>query len=330
MGISDDIADDAIMRSVRSIRAGNAIWKDILKILKKTERELVQKLEEIGGTRSFQSSRAERMLREIRRIIDGGAVQFYDRLRVDGETLAGLEAKAAAKSLRKRLSIGYEFTIPAPRLIKAIAVEKPFEGAILKDHLSKWSADQIFRMQGQLRTGLVQGETVEKLQRRLRSIASVSIDDARTLTRTYAAHVTSAARAETYQQNADVIDGEVWTATLDDRTCPICGALDNKRFPLGKGPTAPVHMNCRCVRVPIIKGREKLIKAGLLKEGTRASIDGQVPESLSFEEWLKRQPEARQKSVLGAKRLALWKKGTKLSKFVNDENQIIPLAELDL
>lgn len=110
--------------------------------------------------------------------------------------------------------------------------------------------------------------------------------------------------------------------------CLRCAPLDNQTFPIGKGPKPPLHMNCRCVRVPVVKGRDKLIEAGILKPGSRASVDGQVPESLKFEDWLKRQSEGRQKEVLGAKRLELWKNGTKLDKFVNDENEIIPLRDL--
>lgn len=328
MGVSDDLADDAIMRSIRSMRAGNAIWKELLPILKRAERELIARIEEIGGTRSFQSARAERMLREVRRIIDDGAEKFLARLETAGIDLSSIEGEATAGSLIKHVPVDYDFTVPSDRLLKAVATTLPFEGAILKDHVSRWSADTIFRMQGELRTALLQGETIEQMQKRLRGVAEIKIDNARTLARTYTAHVTNGARAETYLANADVIDAEMWTATLDDRTCLRCGPLDNRVYPIGKGPRAPLHFACRCVRVPVIKGRDKLIEAGLLKPGTRASVDGQVPESLKFEDWLRRQPEARQKEVLGAKRLKMWRNGTKLDKFVNDENEIIPLSEL--
>lgn len=328
MGVNDDLADDAVMRSIRAMRAGNAIWKDLLPILKRAERELVEKIEEIGGTRSFQSSRAERMLREVRRIIDGGAERFYDSLEKSGISLAEIEAAATVGSLARNVPIDIDWTRPAPALLKAVAVEMPFEGAILKDHISKWSADTIFRMQGEVRTALVQGETIEQMQRRLRGVAEISRDNARSIASTYTAHVTNAARADTYAANSDVIEAEMWTAVLDDRTCLRCAPLDNKVFPLGKGPRPPLHMRCRCIRSPIIKGRDELIKAGLLKEGTRASIDGQVPASLKYEDWLRRQPEGRQKEALGPKRFEMWKKGAKLDKFVNDENEIIPLKEL--
>lgn len=328
MGVNDDLADEAIMRSIRAMRAGNAIWQELLPILRRAERELFAKLEEIGGTRSFQSSRAERMLREVRRIIDDGAEKFYARLEGHGVTLAEIEATATAASLARHVPFDYDWASPAPKLLKAIAIERPFEGAILRDHISKWSADTIFRMQGELRTALLQGETIEQMQRRLRGVAEIRIDNARTISRTFASHVTNSARADIYAANADVIAEEMWTATLDDRTCLRCGPLDNKRYPVGKGPRPPLHFSCRCVRVPIVRGRDELIKKGILPPGSRASVDGQVPESLKFEDWLRRQSEARQKEVLGAKRLNLWKNGTKLDKFVNDENEIIPLADL--
>lgn len=225
MAVNDDLADEAIMRSIRAMRAGNAIWKELLPILRRAERELVEKIEEIGGTRSFQSARAERMLREVRRIIDDGAEKFYARLETSGVTLAQAEATATAAAFAKHVPFEYDWTKPSARLLAAVAKERPFEGAILKDHMSKWSADTIFRMQGELRTALVQGETIEQMQRRLRGVAEIRTRDARTLATTYTAHVTNEGRAAIYEANSDVIASEMWTATLDDRTCFVAGTL---------------------------------------------------------------------------------------------------------
>lgn len=318
-----------LMRAVRAMRAGNQTWRDLRKILKKTERELEDKLLEIGGARTIESARAERLLREVRKILDGGALLFFTRLESAGLQFANLEARGSINSLTRYIPVEREYVAPSTRLLEAVAKEQPFSGAILKDHVSKWAADTVFKAQAQIRTAIIQGETIPQIVERVKAVLGTSTENARALTQTYVMHVTNAARKETYAANKDVIEGELWRATLDDRTCVACGSLDGQKYKVGKGPQPPLHFNCRCVRVPIVKGREKLIKDGVIPKGQRASKDGPVDEALTFEQWLKRQSTTRQVAVLGPKRHALWKKGVKLGKFVNDQNQVMTLSELE-
>lgn len=332
MAVNDDLADDAILRSVRAMRAGNGVWLEILPILRAVERELIEKLEG-GAPRTLAGRRAQSLLREIRRIIDGGAEAFAERLEASGLRLAEAEEVAAARSLETRVPVAVEWVRPSARLLEAVALSSPFEGAVLRDHVGKWSADTIFAMQAELRQGIVAGEGIEPLQRRLRRVAEIKVRDARTLARTYAMHVTNDARMVLYEKNKDVIAKEQWVATLDTRTCLRCAALDNKTYPVGKGPRAPLHMNCRCVRVPITRGEKYLIDRGIIEKPKRSAageMNGEAPADMDFPTWLKRQSEGVQKEVLGAERFKLWKNGTRIDRFVNDENEIIRLDELGL
>lgn len=47
----------------------------------------------------------------------------------------------------------------------------------------------------------------------------------------------------------DIIRIEAWKTRADERTCPICGALDGVTWPEGEGFHPPAHDNCRCERV---------------------------------------------------------------------------------
>lgn len=332
MAVNDDLADDAIMRSVRAMRAGNGIWKELLPILKRAERTLIEKLES-GAPRTLASRRADALLREIRRTIDAGAEEFQKRLEEGGLKLAQAEESAAAGSLASRVPVDVEWVRPSTTLLEAVAVSRPFGGALLKDHLGKWSADTVFAMQAEIREAIVIGEGIEPMQRRLRRVADIKIADARTLARTYTSHVVNEARTVLYAENADVIAKEQWVATLDTRTCLRCAALDNKIYPVGKGPRPPLHMNCRCVRSPITRGAEYLYERGLIAKPTRAAegeMNGDAPADMAFPAWLSRQSESRQREVLGPERFKLFKKGVKIDRFVNDENDIIPLSELNL
>jgi hypothetical protein len=61
-----------------------------------------------------------------------------------------------------------------------------------------------------------------------------------------------------------------------------------------EGP-GKLHWGCRSTSVPVLKTwRELGIDADEVPQTTRASMDGQVPAKQTFEQWLKKQPAARQ------------------------------------
>lgn len=340
MAVNDDLADSAVRRAAVLERRINGIWAELLPILRRVERDLIEKIEDGVGPRggTFRSQRAQRLLIEVRKIIEGGAAEFEKRLVEKGLEAGKVEEVATLRSLETLVPVRVEWVAPAAEALAAIAVTQPFteDGAILKSFVKGWSESLIEKVQGQIRMGLVEGEGVETIRRRIEAdvleggtgTLRRARQKARAIVRTYANHVTSVAREEVYKANSDVIEAEVWTATLDDRTCPSCGALDGREFPIGKGPRTPLHAACRCLRRPKIKGRDALIRAGLLSEGSRASIDGPVPANMTFPEWLKRQPAKVQKDVLGKTRADLFREGTKFDKFVSDENEVLTLDEL--
>lgn len=109
-----------------------------------------------------------------------------------------------------------------------------------------------------------------------------------------------------------------YLATLDSRTCIICGSDDGRLYKTMKEvPHIPRHRGCRCVCCPYF---------GDLDD-TRASKNGQVSSKLTFNDWLKEQDEATQKEVLGKTRFEIFKKGEKIDQFV-DNGKVLKLDEL--
>lgn len=43
-----------------------------------------------------------------------------------------------------------------------------------------------------------------------------------------------------------------WLAAIDERTCPTCGALNGRQWPIDKAPPCPAHPRCRCVLLPCV------------------------------------------------------------------------------
>jgi SPP1 gp7 family putative phage head morphogenesis protein len=192
---------------------------------------------------------------------------------------------------------------------------------------------------------------------------------AEALVRTATATVQSAAQKKYFDNNTDIIRGISWCATLETRrTCLVCASLDGRAWswpdlkPIGHAikfpgfPPSP-HWNCRCTLVPVIRSwselanvkvkhaddktvealfQQKLKEKGFSDEkiatiqmNQRASIDGEVSRSITYEQWLKSKPVPFQQSVLGQQRWQLWHDGkADLSQMVDGDGSPLSVAEL--
>jgi len=118
--------------------------------------------------------------------------------------------------------------------------------------------DDLRRISNAVRVGMVQGETMQTIARRIVGTATLKGRDGITqltrnqvqsVTRTSVQHVANQTRREFLLDNADVVTKERYVATLDGRTTDICASLDGKEFKLSEGPYPPLHFNCRSIRI---------------------------------------------------------------------------------
>ena len=141
-------------------------------------------------------------------------------------------------------------------------------------------------------------------------------------TRTFLQSVANETRNEFFSENEKYFSGYQYLATLDRRSCLVCGELDGKIYEkIEDAPQLPQHYNCRCILSPIVKGLEE-IGAGL-----RASENGYVEDTVTFDEWLSEQSAEVQKEVLGTTRYGMYQKTHKLGQFVAD-GKMLTLEEL--
>jgi hypothetical protein len=82
--------------------------------------------------------------------------------------------------------------------------------------------------------------------------------------------------------------------------------------------------------VPVLKSfRELGLDADDFTPSTRASMDGQVPDKLTYSDWLGKQSEARQAKVLGKAKAELFRDGKlPLDKFVAPSGHVYTLDQL--
>lgn len=110
----------------------------------------------------------------------------------------------------------------------------------------------------------------------------------------------------------------------------VCRARDGKVYPLDSGPRPPAHPNCRSSTVPVLKSwKEMGINLKEAPEGTRSSMNGQVPADLTYQEWLKNQSADFQDDVLGVTKGKLFRNGgLSLDRFVDRAGKELTLDQL--
>jgi len=161
-------------------------------------------------------------------------------------------------------------------------------------------------------------------------IMETTMREAEAIVRTGVNFIANRAHLATYAENTDVLKGLQFTAVLDERTCPICQALDGEILDAENPDPAkvpPRHLRDRCVLVPVVDWEGLGIEPP--PEATRASADGQVPSSTTYEDWLRDQSAATQDEILGPARAELFRDGKiGLKDLVTGDQRIVPLDEL--
>jgi len=160
---------------------------------------------------------------------------------------------------------------------------------------------------------------------------------AEAIARTAVNHVSSRARMLTYQENSDIVKAMMWVSTLDGRTTPICQRLGGQVFPLEGGrrpPGPPAHVACRSTITPVLRSWKELgIPLREAPEGTRASLNGQVPARQNYNEFLRGRVAAGDmdtvREALGGTRAKLFAAGgLKVTSFTDRRGRLFNLKEL--
>lgn len=356
---NETIRDAFIRHQIGMIRASGSLSRDIIKLLEESEAELrkaiderlagiVERGAEMGPTTTQRLLEMEAQLRAILEIPH----------REINETISGFLGDLAEREptfiknvLEDALPVIVNLGVPPAAVLRELITYTPLDGKVLNDWLIKFEADHLENIMDEVRRGITQGETNRQIARRIFGTQAADGADgarirtmrgAQTLARTLTNGVGNHARQAFYAENAALIQAEVYTATLDNRTTVICGSLDGKAFDVGKGPIPPLHPNCRSLRVPSINGR--LIGERPAKSATKAELDGlsqaarrnrvneltgRVPASQTYSQFLKRQRVAFQNEVLGVERARLFREGKlTLDKFVDERGRLFSLDEL--
>ncbi len=342
---NQQLQDDAIARGVLIERHKNQQVRDFIALLNDGAFDevvalLPVALQEIDG-RSPTSAVVRRVLQrlasDMEAKISDSVERGVKRLRPDLIEIAQAEAAWQVKAMRQAVPISFEYRMPARPVLAELIENGPLAGK----QLSAWSVDLSTaarnRIVTRLNQGIVRGESIDTLVRAVRGTRTNAFSDgllqtsrreAEALVRTAITDVTGGARLRTVRANLDIVKGWKWVATLDTRTCAVCGSRDGNVYEPDVGFAAP-HISCRCAPVPVTKSWKELgIDLKDAPPGTRASMDGQVAADQTWSRWIKRQSVARQDEALGPERAQLLRTGKLDPGEFADKDRIVPLEEL--
>lgn len=281
----------------------------------------------------YRTARLVKLLEDIQAVLK----QHGQGLRLDImaklDQFATVETGFLAKMMQSAIPAAIQLDVarPSAALVRAAIRSNPFNGRLMREWFDDLATSTFNRLRDQVRISVLEGETIGQASSRVRSAIDVSRRGAEMVARTAISHTVAEAKDEQYRANRDIIKAIRWVSTLDGRTSAICRARDGALFMIGEGPRPPAHPNCRSTTVAVLKSLKELgfKKAKDLPESTRASMDGQVPESTTYAEWLAGKSAAFQDEVLGPTKGRLFRTGgLTLDKFVTREESELNLDQL--
>jgi SPP1 gp7 family putative phage head morphogenesis protein len=144
---------------------------------------------------------------------------------------------------------------------------------------------------------IVQGKPPKQAAADLYQKFGISYNRARTAARTEIITAYRDGNIQRYKDSLTVV-GWRWSATLDDRTCPICIFMDGQEFQLDQ--KFGTHPECRCSPLPITK---------TLRELGIDMDDLIVDTGLHGEEWFKSIPDSAREMLLSKWQYEAYKSG---------------------
>jgi SPP1 gp7 family putative phage head morphogenesis protein len=322
---NDDLQDDMIARAIDLERYKTGFSNRVRKHLERVTADIQRILIESELT-EYRKTRLEQMLRDMNKLISAAYEGLPELVEAELKQLAETEAKYVVSAMNGVMGANLAAT-PTLAPIYAAAAAQPFQGRVLSDWFKKLEDSSKDRIQAQIRIGYTEGETIAQIVSRVRRSTNIDRNSAEAVVRTAVNHISSFSRHSVYEQNDDLIKGYMWVSTLDTRTSDLCKGRDGKVYTLKSRIRPPGHINCRSADTPVLRAASAIEG---LPEGTRASMDGQVPASTNYGEWLAKQSIERQEEALGVRKAKLFRDGQlKIDKFSTADGRELSLDELN-
>lgn len=268
--IPTKIYDSAVQDVVNFDKYAASLNERVQKLLQKTQNEIVASIAANDPTAptmtKWKLARLEKLNEDISAILETGYGAIKSE--VDGALKSAGTTQAAnvVNSLNKAIGADIFDVTLTPEVVSGIVENTMIQGNVIGQWWDKQSADVQSKLSASMaagtqaiQIGLMQGESIGDLINRVRGtkltpgIMSVTKREATALVRTSVMQVANAVRMETYKANRDLLEGIAWCSTLDNRTTPLCQALDGHEWDMELNPIdhdmeypggPPAHWQC--------------------------------------------------------------------------------------
>ena len=351
--VNEDIADLIRAHAISFERFGADVRRRVLALLLLMETDLIRQVREIDPTEplrsAYRKARLDKLLEQTRASIREGYAAVNKEMAGDLAEVADIAAASTVGAVNSAVGVEIMTVALAPEKFRALVDGTMIQGAPSKEWWAKQAGDAAFRFKAAVQQGYAQGETVEQIVRRVKGTRAANYRDgvmevtrrnAVSLVHTSVQAVSNAARREVFDNNSDIIYGKIHISTMDSHTTPVCRAYSGKAFMLDGKPIGhslpynggvPRHFRCRSVEVPLLKDIDDIPngKARKVDGSTQASMDGQVPSDLDFNDWLKTKPASFAKEILGEGKYQLWvNNNITMADMIDQTGRELTLAEL--
>ena len=348
--VNDRLLDRAIRHSFFLRRVIPGLQRDVLSILGTLDNAFLKRLTtalESASLRDLQryarkratTSRGQALRDLVNKVAPEHSAALLGTLTPLLITLGRSEAGFEQKVLQETIPLDIPVRPASNSVLRRNITSSPMDGELLREMTASYGVGKRRRIEQILRQGISEGLTIDQMVRRIRGTKALNFRDgvldisrrsARGIVQTAASHASNTAREQTWIANSSVIDKIRYVATLDLRTTERCVSLDGTLWPIGEGPRPPQHRNCRSTTVAVTKSWKELgFDFDELDPGTRASMNGQVPEDVVAESWLRSQPREDLIKARGATRTKLFLDGKLPAKrFVNEVGEPWTIEEL--
>ena len=361
--VADVINDRVIAFDASVLRLEAGERRIILRDLERLQRRLRANLDRHvpeDGIDTVTRRRTAALFSSVTRSIDSAYRRINNSQRARLENLAQFEVEQVSRAVNAAVQVPIISVGVSQDVLEAMLDDNIILGQPLAHWWNEQAARTASNFRAAIRQGLIAGETVPQLARRVRGsrannfqdgIMAISRRGAETVTRTAIQSVRNEAREQTIRRNSNVIRGRQAVVTFDQRTSNVCisrsgfawdleGKPLNSRTTINYPGAPPWHPNCRSTVIPLTKSFADLVddpdvsarvKASLdkLPPGTRASMNGYVAADTSYPEWLRMQSVEVRRRVLGRGRQRLFDNNElSLRDLVNESGRPLTLEQL--
>ena len=333
--------------------------KEVLKSANRARAEIVTKLGRLDPKFAFTKERLEALGEELQHLT------LASQAEITGTITQATEIAGAASYTAQNNILSFDGLVPnfnpvslSAAQLHSMVVETLVGGRLLNDWVGRTFDTNIQEsIKSELLTGMMKGEGYRDMVKRFTDKAFDGLaNDMEGLTKTYVQSANVKAMDDVMEANSDIVKGWKWNSVYENRTCLACMSLDarDEVYPIGRGPEMPNHVRCRCFKEMEtltfremgldIDEMEKAYKpytirgtvdpvTGVVTPGKIGVGGGKVIDTGRFlgtyEDFLKLQPEAVQRQILGPSRLELWKSGkVALKDFADKNGNVYLLKEL--